>query len=367
MQNISIIGIGKLGLCLALNLANSNYNVLGMDLNSKYVENLNNKKFISNEPQVNELLVKVSSFRATTNLKESLLFADIIFLMVATPSLGNGKYDHSQIENVLNCIESFGKAESKKILIVGCTTYPGYCDSIHDKMLALNYEIVYNPEFIAQGDIINGQLYPDFILIGSKNIQSANLIANIYENFCCNSPEYKIMSLTEAELTKLALNCFVTLKISFANMIGDLCNKLDISYTKVLEAIGSDTRIGNKCLKWGYGFGGPCFPRDNRALGVLCSENGILPFIPKSSDEYNNIHVKYQAEFIKNTLHNNKKITFDNVTYKKGTDSIVESQKLEVAKYLTDLGIQVTIKDKKNVIEEVKKIYADIFIYEEIS
>ena len=362
MNKISIIGVGKLGLCLALNLENKGYEVIGCDVNEKYIASLNNKSFESDEPQVNDLLRESNNIKFTTDLKESLSFSDIIFLMVATPSLPDGKYDHFQIESVINQLE---KQPIRKSLIIGCTTYPTYCETLVDKLDKLNFDILYNPEFIAQGNIINGQLYPDMVLIGESTSSAGDKLEEIHEKLCNNRPVISRMSLTEAELTKLAINCFITTKISFANMIGDLCNKLNISHNNVLKSIGSDSRIGNKYLNWGYGFGGPCFPRDNRALGILCEEHKIYPSIPKASDEYNNLHTKYHfTEIVKNI--EDYKITIDGVSYKKGSILIEESQQLKIANMLADSGYEVTIKDVDKVIDSVYRIYKDKFKYEKI-
>ena len=170
------------------------------------------------------------------------------------------------------------------------------------------------------------------------------------------------MSRTEAEITKISINCFVTTKISFANMIGDICNKLEISHFNVLNAIGCDSRINNKYLKWGYGFGGPCFPRDNRALGIFAEEINIDPLIPKASDQYNNIHLNYQIE---DFIRKNEKqtIEIDGVSYKKDSIIIEESQQLKFAVELAKKGLKIVIKDKIEVITQVKKIYGDLFEY----
>jgi len=361
--NISIIGVGKLGLCLALSLENNSYDVLGCDVNQTYIDSLNEKTFFSHEKDVNELLKKSKNFKSTTSIEDCINFSNIIFVMVTTPSLQDGKYDHSQIESVISKLEKLGKQSQKKLLIIGCTTYPGYCESIKHRLLDLNFEVLYNPEFIAQGDILRGQTYPDIVLIGESTIEAGNKIEEIYKNICKNNPEICRLSLTEAEITKIAINCFITTKISFANMIGDICNKLSLSSNNVLLSIGKDSRIGNKCLKWGFGFGGPCFPRDNRALGVLCNENDIHPSIPLASDEYNSLHANYQLNHIKKNIVVNNQITIEGVSYKPGSIIIEESQQLLLAKKLADEGIEVTIVDNEFVITQVKNIYGNKFKY----
>jgi UDPglucose 6-dehydrogenase len=362
-KNISIIGVGKLGLCLGLNLENSNYNVLGCDIDINYISELRNKRFISDEPNVSNLLIKSKNIKFTTSVTEAINYSNVIFVMVATPSTENGKYNHTQIENVVSQIESIGYQIDRKILIIGCTTFPGYLETIREKLENLNYSLVYNPEFIAQGNIIHGQLYPDMVLIGESDTISGNIVEDIHKNMCLNKPVINRMSLTEAELTKLSINCFITTKISFANMIGDLCNKLKVSHQNVLNSVGSDTRIGNKYLNWGYGFGGPCFPRDNRALGILCLENNINPKIPIASDEYNHLHTNYQTEYIYLNEVKDNKITLYGVSYKKGSILIEESQQLKIAENLFNLGVEVTIIDSTKVLEQVSSLHSNNFKY----
>lgn len=364
MKKITVIGVGKLGICLSLNLEKKGYNVLGVEKNIDYINQVNEKIFYSSEPKVSEMLKNSKNFRLTNDLEEGLKFSDIIFILVSTPSLPDGKYDHSQVDSVLTEIKKLGYTNKRKNLIIGCTTYPGYCESIFLDLDKLNYSIVYNPEFIAQGNIIDGQTYPDLVLIGESDIESGKIVEDIHLKLCENNPKICRMGLTEAELTKLSINCFITTKISFANMIGDLCNKLNISHKNVLEAVGSDTRIGNKYLNWGFGFGGPCFPRDNRALGILCEENNINPKIPKASDEYNILHNQYHSEFLILNEIENQKFILDGASYKKNSVLIDESQQLKVAELLNNCGIEVTIKDVEEVIEQVKKINGDKYKYE---
>ena len=133
-KNISIIGVGKLGLCLGLNLENSNYNVLGCDINQNYINSLNNKTFNSDEPKVTDLLIKSKNINFTTTITKTVKFSNTIFIMVATPSTEDGKYDHKQIENVIEQIEILGYQNERKTLIIGCTTFPGYLETVKNRL-----------------------------------------------------------------------------------------------------------------------------------------------------------------------------------------------------------------------------------------
>lgn len=344
-KKVSIIGIGKLGLCFGLNLSKAGYEVIGYDVNHEYVNNLITKKFISDEFNVNEYLKKYP-IRYTTNIEDALE-SDVIFIVVATPSTTDNKYDHYQIEGVIKELLTF-EISGRKDLIINCTTFPGYCEDLQSRLSNTNWRVSYNPEFIAQGTIIRDQQFCDMVLIGEADKEIGDKIKAIYGDFVLSSPTYQRMSVTEAELTKLSLNCFLTTKISFANMIGDIAKRINCNPDIILDAIGSDSRVGNKYLRYGFGFGGPCFPRDNRALSKCAEELGINAIISKSTDEMNYLHLKYQVEdFVKNNPSKDEPIYIEYITYKKESTLLEESQQHKFAIELNKLGYEIIVKDPR--------------------
>ena len=355
--SISIIGIGKLGLCLGLNLERTGFKVVGMDLRHDYIKSLSEKTFFSTEPSVNELLRESKKLEFTTSLSAAVK-ADVIFVCVDTPSTSEFRYDHSKIESILTQIEKLGRSEQRKELVINCTTFPGYCQSISDRLQDLNYFISYNPEFIAQGSIIKDQAFSELVLIGEADQEAGDKLEMIYRMMCLSSPKVKRMGRTEAELTKLAVNCFLTTKISYANMIGDIATKLGCDSSVILDAVGSDSRIGSKYLKPGFGFGGPCFPRDNRALARCADDVGIDAVISKATDESNEKHLEYQIEdFVSKNPDTSKIVEIDFVTYKKESTIIEESQQLKFAQRLKDLGYKITIRDRRQeVLDQIKDL-----------
>ena len=364
MKNISVIGIGKLGLCFSLTLEKNGYNVVGLDVNQEYVDQINNRELSSDEEGVEEHLNQAVNFVATTSLEKTLKHSDILFVIVATPSLDNGRYDHTQVDRLVSDIEELGFSNRQKDFVVCCTTMPGYCDSIKERLESVNYRVSYNPEFIAQGTILRDQASPDMVLIGEADQEAGDILEEIYVNHTDNKPRICRMTTTEAELTKISLNCFLTTKIAFANMVGDIAISSGSRPEVVLNAIGSDTRIGNKYLRYGFGYGGPCFPRDNRALAIYASDLGLPAKISEASDESNRLHLDEQ---IKNfVIENSKKdpVVFDCVTYKPESTMLVESQELLFAVRLVQIGYDVTICERPIVVEQIKKLYGDIFTYE---
>ncbi len=362
MKSVGIIGIGKLGLCFALNLEKAGLNVTGIDINEKYVTDINSKTLISDEPFVTEYLLQSSNFVASINIADVVKDEiEIIFVMVATPSTKNGDYNHEQIERVINELIGFGKREQTVAVVVGCTVMPGYCNSLSTRLKEYNYEVCYNPEFIAQGNIIHDQQYPDQILIGETNQQSGDKLEAIYHALCKNKPAFCRMDLLSAEIAKLATNCFLTTKISFANSIGDLALKSGADPDKILQAVGADSRIGKKYLNYGFGFGGPCFPRDNRALGIYAKSWEQQLFLSEATDNVNQQHLEFQYENYLKEYSETKPIEFQYITYKENSLILEESQQLALALKLAQAGRKVIIYERESILKELNENYPGLF------
>ncbi len=363
-NNITIIGIGKLGLCTALCFEARGYNVLGVDVSENYVNNLNDKTFTSSEPFVNAYLKQSTNFQATTDLERGLRHSsNLIFIVVPTPTQkGSNTYDHNILINLLSSINEH-KVKNKHIVIC-CTVMPGFITKIAKFLIkdCENTFLAYNPEFIAQGSIIHDFVNASMVLIGAEKKETSDVLRKIYEKVADNA-RICVMSIESAEIAKIALNCFITTKIAFANMIGDIAdNTENANKNDILFAIGSDPRIGNKCLKAGFGFGGPCFPRDNRALAHYAHSVKVFPFIPLATDESNKFHTEIQFE-----EYDRKKdpIVLENVGYKNPcpVPIIEESQKLIIADKLASNNHKVIIVDHDHILNEVKKVYNDKFTY----
>lgn len=365
MDKIAVIGIGRLGLCLALNLEKIGYEVWGIDNLPEHTDAINSKRFTSTEPFVNEYLQTAKHLQAGTDLKvikEQKI--KLIFIVLPTPSITDGSFDHSYIDGAVDELLKHGKQSEPHHLIINSTTMPGYCDVLNKKVSAFNYTVSYNPEFIAQGTIILNQQYPDQVLIGEANKESGDEVEKVYQRLCKNKPVYCRMSLISAEITKLATNCFLTTKISFANAIGDLALHVGAQQDKILDAIGSDSRIGNKFFKYGFGFGGPCFPRDNKAFAKFASTQKHSLNIADATDKANALHHEFLVQEWSKKYSNAETILFDSVTYKKGTDILEESQQLRLALALAELGKKVRIIESETVIDQLKKLYGGLFSYE---
>tara|TARA_R100000988_G_scaffold56838_1_gene28396 strand:- start:120 stop:1253 length:1134 start_codon:yes stop_codon:yes gene_type:complete len=347
-MKIGLIGAGRLGICLALLMAEAGYEVLASDVREDYVHSLRNKAIRTTEPAVQELLERSHNIDFTTSNERVIKECEIIFTLVATPSLEDGSYDVSAVDDVVSDIQKYGWNNMGslvgKSLVVGCTTNPGDCDVFQDKLSEVGMDVYYNPEFIAQGSIVCDLRFADMVLVGGEGHHRSEL-ERIYEGIQngYRSPTVHFMSAKAAELTKIAVNCFLTTKISYANMIGQVLSLSGMSdeIDTVLDAIGSDARIGKKYLGFGFGFGGPCFPRDNRAFAAYAQQIGVEHNIGTTTDNFNDAH----TEFLKNYVikNNPKKLPycFKYLTYKRGIDIITESRPYDLAKILLDEGYSV--------------------------
>lgn len=363
MTKIAIIGIGRLGLCFALNAEKVGYKVYGIDTKEDYVQALKSKSFVSQEPFVDDFLKTAIHFFPSSTLDvifdESISF---IYIMVPTPSLPDGSFSHQYIDEVVSKILEFDIPRDRKHIVIGATTMPGYCEELALKLENHNYSVTYNPEFIAQGSIIHDQQFPDQLLIGEGDPDATQLLLDIYAKMCKSKPEVHVMDRTSAEITKLATNCFLTMKISFANAIGDFATKMDAVPEKILNAIGSDSRIGKKYLNYGFGFGGPCFPRDNQALQHAAKRVNYPLLLSESTVKVNQMHLDFQMKEL--LAQNLDFYVFESVSYKPQTDILEESQQLALALKLVQAGKKVVLKNSSHVQHQLQLLYPNYFAFE---
>ena len=354
-MKIGLIGAGRLGICLALLIEQEGYHVIASDVREDYIKDLQNKKINSTEPQVQELLEHSINLEFTTDNRKVIRESDIIFTLVQTPSLEDGSYDVSAVWKVVEDIkqEMSSIANYPKSFVVGCTTNPGDCDKFKDA-LPESVDVYYNPEFIAQGSIVDDLRHADMVLLGGKGQHSGALEMMYYQiQNGFKVANVHTMSTRAAELTKIAVNCYLTTKITYANQVGQVMIRdgMEDEVKTVLKAIGGDSRIGTKYLNYGFGFGGPCFPRDNRAFAAYASKAGVETPLGATTDKFNDEHTEFLKEYFINKNKDNRAYVFHYLTYKDGVDILTESRPYDLALSLLDAGYEVycldsTIKDK---------------------
>jgi len=357
-MKLGVIGAGRLGLCFALLCEDAGHDVIVSDINSKYISGLTNKEIYTNEPEVEDMLMRTTKLTATTSNSEVIKRSDVIFTFVPTPSLEDGSYDCSYVDDVLEDLINFPNLEGK-IFVIGCTTNPGYSDKFAEALSDRGIRVYYNPEFIAQGTIINDMRTADMVLCGGEDEEGFDTIKGIFEDIQDTPVRFHEMSRTAAEITKIGINCFLTYKISYANMMGQILynsgcgNEID----SILSSIGDDSRIGSKYLRYGLGFGGPCLPRDNRALGHYADRVGLQYSLPKVTDDFNDTHAEFICNYCIEQNVDDLPFSIESIAFKKGSDMVVESPRYRLVTDLLDRGYTVYIQDISDVIEN----YADDF------
>ena len=338
-MKIGLIGAGRLGICLALLIEQENYHVIASDMREGYIKDLQNKKINTTEPQVQEILEHSLNLEFTTDNLKVIEESDIIFTLVPTPSLEDGSYDVSAVWRV---VEDLQKSDTTgKSFVVGCTTNPGDCDKFKE---ALDMDVYYNPEFIAQGSIIDDLRHADMVLLGGEG-QHSGAIEMLYYQIQNGFKVANVntMSAKAAELTKIAVNCYLTTKITYANQVGQVMIRdgMEDEVVTVLKAIGGDSRIGTKYLNYGYGFGGPCFPRDNRAFAAYASKAGVETPLGATTDKFNDEHTNFLYDYYKKKNKDNLPYCFKYLTYKEGVDILTESRPYDLAMSFINDGYDV--------------------------
>lgn len=357
-KKISIFGLGKLGTSMLACFAQKKWDVIGVDINELNVESINNGISPIFEPGIDELIKNNQKhITATQNYMHAIQNSLISFVVVPTPSLEQGDFSLEYIKVV---IKDIGKAVKLKkdyhLVVITSTILPGDMIKIinlleknSSKECGKDFSVCYNPDFIALGSIINDFLNPDMILIGESDKKGGLLLESVHRELVQNKPNIHRMNLHNAELSKIALNSFCTLKITFANVLAEICENLPGGDVEVVtNAIGDDKRVGKKYIKGGLGYGGPCFPRDNRAFSFSAEKYGITNTFSHKTDEINNYHknkrIPLKIEKILKSF-NTDSLSILGLTYKKNTTLVEESAPIHIIRELLKKGIKVKVYD----------------------
>lgn len=355
-MNISVIGLGKLGAPLAAVLAHKGHTVIGMDLDTRAVRLVNTAKAPVFEPGLEDLIHQSSAhLSATTDYHEAIANTDFTFIIVPTPSGDHGAFS---LHYVLSAAESISKTLCHKVgfhqVVLTSTVMPGatgnqvrpILEAHSGKRCGHDFGLCYNPVFISLGSIIRDILNPDFILVGESDARSGDILADLYHNLCDNDPPIARMNFVNAELTKLAVNTFVTTKISYANMLAQVCERLPGADVDVVtSALGLDSRIGRKYFKGAIGYGGPCFPRDNLAFAYLARQLETRAILAEATDQLNRQQAVRLANVVLSRLPRGGRVGILGLSYKPNTDVVEESQGLELARHLLAQGVSVILYD----------------------
>ena len=355
-MDICFIGLGKLGLCSAVCFASKGHRVIGVDNDPDHVAALNAGQCPIVEPNLCGLLDKARpNMTFTTDAAAAVRDSAATLIIVPTPSGPDGAFCNDGIETVLDVIApALAAKQDFHVVDIVSTVMPTSCETLFKprlealtgKRCGQDFGLVYNPEFIALGSVIWNFLNPDLVLIGASDPRSGAIIRDLYASMVDSDPAYGVMSLTNGEITKLSLNCYVTMKISFANELTRICQVTPGADVDVVtQAIGNDTRIGAKCLKGGMGFGGPCFPRDNVAMQRYAATNDLTLRLSPAVTAVNRDVVDRLCAMIAARVPAPGPVALFGLSYKPGTHIVEESQGLMLAGKLIEQGYDVRLHD----------------------
>ncbi|HEY4742766.1 MAG TPA: nucleotide sugar dehydrogenase [Candidatus Acidoferrales bacterium] len=371
ISSLSVIGLGKLGAPMAACFAARGFAVHAVDIDPQKVEAIGCGAPPVHEPGLAELLGESGDrISASHDIEGAVCASDVTFIVVATPSEPDGGFS---LRYALPSCEAIGHALATKktfhVVVLTSTVMPGSTggaikaalEHASGKRCGADFGLCYSPEFIALGTVIRDFYYPDFLLIGESDPHSGEILSTIYKRNCKNSPAIARMNWINAEITKLAVNTYITTKISYANMLARLCEKLpEADVNVVTDALGLDTRIGSKYLKGAVCYGGPCFPRDNRALAALASRVGASSGLAEATDVFNRAQIKSIAEIVRTHYSGRHSIGILGLTYKPNTDVVEESFGLLLAQELISADFSVVVYDPaaelSNVLRSCKSL-----------
>lgn len=355
--DLTVIGLGKLGVCTAACFAYKGYKVTGVDINKGLLDGINNGKAPVGEPRLQELITACEArLKVTQDYEEAVRKSDITFLVVPTPSREDGHFSDKFLRDALTHLSQAFKKVNKKyhLFVITSTVSPGtteknlipLIEAISGKKLKKDFGVCYNPEFIALGSVINDFLNPDMVLIGESDKYAGDILEAIYEKVCENNPYIARMSITSAEITKISLNSYVTMKISFANTLANICEKIpEADIDAITRALGADRRVSPYYLKGGPAYGGPCFPRDNRAFVAFAKKYGQKARLAEATDEMNHYQIEHLIDLVLKYLPNDKRVSILGLSYKPNTPVIEESQAIKIIEELLKKDLDIAVYD----------------------
>jgi UDPglucose 6-dehydrogenase len=352
----SIVGLGKLGASMAAAIASRGFNVVGVDINRQAVDALNAGRAPVQETGLDELIAaNRERLRGTMSHRDAIADSDVTFVIVPTPSDESGAFS---LQYAAWAFGEIGAALKEKagyhLVVLTSTVLPGstrhgllpILEERSGKRCGADFGLCYSPEFIALGSVIRDFLNPDFTLAGEFDERSGRMLEEAYAGIMPNHPPCQRMSLENAELTKISVNTYVTMKITFANMLADLCERIPGGDVDVVsKALGLDARIGRKYLTGALGFGGPCFPRDNVALSYMARALGTRADLAETTDQVNRSLAHTVLERIGLSVGHGATVAVLGLAYKPFSHVTEESQGIALAKALSRRGARVIAHD----------------------
>jgi UDPglucose 6-dehydrogenase len=366
-MQIAVIGSGYVGLVTGACFAEFGVDVTCVDIDEEKIKRLSDGIIPIYEPGLEQLVAKNTHsgrLRFTTNVKEAVEQALVIFLAVGTPPLEDGSADLQYVEavarTIASCMNGYKVIVTKSTVPIG--TGERLRNLIRDNQIKkTNFGIVSNPEFLREGAAIDDFMRPDRVVIGSSDEEAIAIMRDLYRPLYLIETPILITSIEAAELSKYAANAFLATKISFINEIANLCDQIGCDVHDVARAMGMDRRIGNKFLHPGPGYGGSCFPKDTRALSSVAKEFGAASTIVDSVIEVNSRQRELMVAKIERQVGDleGKAVTILGLSFKPETDDMRDAPSVDIIKALQAKGASVTAYDPV-AMNEARKILSDL-------
>lgn len=364
-MKIGVIGTGYVGIVTGSCLAQIGHQVVCFDVDEKKIHTYSKGQSAIYEPGLAEIIqenLKKNNLSFTTDINEMILHSEIIFICVGTPPLPDGSADLSQVETAVRAVAENAPAQVYKIIVEKSTVPVGTHKRLKNIMKLYNkgkshFDFVVNSEFLREGSAVEDFMKPDRIVIGVETEESKKSMLKLYESF---HAEKVIVDPSTAEIIKYAANSFLAMKISFINLIADLCEKTGGDVAKVADGIGMDHRIGRAFLNAGIGYGGSCFPKDVKAMIQILDENTVDGTILKSIDEFNAKRYRKVLQTLEEELWilKNKDIAIWGLAFKPDTDDVREAPSLKIVKELLDKEVNLRLYDSEAA-ENFKKFFPE--------
>lgn len=339
---IGVLGIGYVGLVTATCLAELGFEVICYDINKEKINDLIvGEKCPIYEPELMELIRNnANHLHFTDEPSKCIMWSDIIFICVGTPSTETGTVNMEYIKSSCELISKYAK-DAGKIIVMKSTVPIGTHKYVADLIGFNSY--VYNPEFLREGAAVKDFLYPDRVVVGCSDSNGKKAMQEIYKGF----PNVMFVSIESAEIIKYASNAMLATRIAFMNEIAQLCNKTGANVMEVALGVGSDKRIGPQFLVAGPGYGGSCFPKDTRALAHSMKLFGINDPIVEAVIESNEKHKSYMFNFVRDAIgsYKGKKVAVLGLAFKAGTDDTRDSASLYLIDRLALDGANIFVND----------------------
>lgn len=372
-MKITVIGTGYVGLVAGACLADMGNNVICVDNNIEKLKLLEQGIIPIYEPGLEEIVktnVNENRLQFSSDLDNAVKTSKVCFIAVGTPQGEDGSAD---LQYVFDVAKSIAKAMNEYKIIVDKSTVPvGTAEKVTEiikQNTTYNFDVVSNPEFLKQGNAVEDFLRPDRVVIGSNSERATQIMQEIYSPFLRTANRIILMDIKSAEMTKYAANSFLATKISFMNEIACLCEKVGADAEMVRIGMATDSRIGNKFLFPGLGYGGSCFPKDVKALIKTGSEFNCSMNIIKATDETNK---QQRFNFIKKitdkfgTDLSNLTIGIWGLAFKPKTNDMREAPSITIINELLKLGAKIQAYDPK-AMESARIIFGDRIIYKKSS